>query len=312
MSARKFKGFSARAYKTASYILLGIVIIETIFLVRICFKGQFAPKAARRQAVAVGKKKITKIPVAKMTAPAPAPSRPPAGIPTPKHSKGKIAIIVDDSGYNPRDCEYLRSISSPVTISILPNLRQSKKIAQCAHAYQKEVMLHLPLEAHENEDVYPKNYVINIDMPKGLIIDRLEEALESVPYADGINNHMGSKATEDQRLMSIIFAQLLNKNLFFVDSRVTSKTVCPGLARKTGLPFAIRDVFIDNINKRPAIEAQFHELARLAAENGFAIGIAHTRPLSWKIIQEQTEELKQEGFEIVPVKTIVNKNRNGE
>ena len=210
------------------------------------------------------------------------------------------------------DCDHLREIPSPVTISILPNLGHSTDIAQCAHAYGKEVMLHFPLEPHphENPDQYPKNYIVTTDMPKGLIIDRLEESLSSVPYVDGINNHMGSKATEDQRLMSIIFAQLQNKDLFFVDSRVTSKTICPQLARQSGLPFAQRDVFLDNVNERTSIEKQFELLARIAHKKGFAIGIGHTRELTWAVIKEKVNQLKQAGFEIVPVRTIVDENND--
>ena len=224
----------------------------------------------------------------------------------PAGSRGKIAIIIDDSGYNIHDCDHLQAIQTPVTISILPDLEHSTDIAKCAHSFGKEVMLHLPLEPHENSDEYPKNYIINTDMPKGLVFDRLEQSLRSVPYADGINNHMGSKATENKRLMSIIFAELENRKLFFVDSRVTAKTVCPDLARQTGLPFAQRDVFLDNVNQRLEIEQQFAELARVAEKHGVAIGIGHARTLTWDIIKEQTEKLTQDGFEIVTVKSILS------
>jgi|SRR3989338_5031671 len=305
---KKFKGFNAINPKMISGILLGIVIVETLLLVRVYFKEQSAGKETPRSSVVLTTKD-KKIPAKKVAARMPQRAQPVIAVtptPTVSKSRGRIAIIVDDNGYNLRDCHYLKEIASPVTISILPNIKHSTEMAKCAHAYKKEVMLHLPMEPHENLDEYPKEYILNTEMPKGLIIDRLEESLKSVPYADGVNNHMGSKATENRRLMTILFAQLLAKNLFFVDSRVTSKTVGPRLARETGLSFAQRDVFLDNVNERGEIEAEFAELAKLAEKQGFAIGISHARKLSWQIIKEQTEKLKKEGFEIVPVRTIVD------
>jgi uncharacterized protein len=224
---------------------------------------------------------------------------------SPGTSRGKIAIIVDDSGYNIQDCNFLKSIAAPVTISILPDITHSTEIARCAHSYGKEVMLHLPMEPYENDDTYPPEYIINTDMPKGLILKRMKDSFSSVPYAEGINNHMGSKATENKRLMTLIFAELLEKDLFFVDSRVTSKTVCPELARAKGVAFAQRDVFLDNVHERSAIERQFAELARIAEQKGSAVAVGHARQLTWEVIKEQTEKLTREGFEIVPVKSIV-------
>lgn len=307
MPVKKFKGFNAKTYKTISLILFGIVIVETFFLIKIYSGEQTKKKPPAREGILTAKGKAKKK-ATKVAARIPR-RRPRAILPAAKPipARGKIAIIVDDSGYNIRDCNHLSQIDEPLTISILPGVDHSRDIARCAHTYQKEVMLHLPLEAYETLDRYPKDYIINTDMPKGLIIDRLEESLKTVPYADGINNHMGSKATENIRLMTILFSQLLGKNLFFVDSRVTSKTVGPKLAREKGLPFTQRDVFLDNVNERPDIEAQFRELARIAEENGSAIGIGHTRELTWKIIKEQLPKLTREGFEIVPVRTIANK-----
>ena len=315
MSLKKKKGSKIKANKILPAILLAMVALEVLFLVRAYFKEQSVPSQTAFN-LGDSPRPVRKI-IKPLTAPVPAPQiafrpiprrpQPRPEIPEVQAPRGKIAIIIDDSGYNVRDCRYLEDIKSPVTVSILPNLKYSTDIARCAHTYQKEVMLHLPLEPHENSDHYPDGYIIQTQMPTGRIIDRLTAALASVPYADGINNHMGSKATENRRLMAIIFNQLKARHLFFVDSRVTSKTVCPRLARETRLPFAQRDVFLDNVNRRPEIEKQFAELSRIARERGFAVGIGHARELTWEIIEEQTEKLKEQGFEIVPVKDIVAK-----
>jgi len=308
---KKFPWLKNLDYRAVAGILLGVVIIQTFFLVKTQLQAE-KKKAIPPAKVSIEKIKEPPKPTAKIVTPLPKPQPrqvSPAQVSPARSSRGKIAVIVDDSGYNNRDCHYLKEIPYPVTVSILPDLTYSREIAQCAHDAQKEVMLHLPLESYESHEEYPKNYIITIDMPKGLIIDRLEESLRSVPYASGLNNHMGSKATENQRMMKILFTQLQGKNLFFVDSKVTSKSVAPKFARRAKLPFAERDVFLDNVNERSAIEAQFQELAQIAERHGSAIAIGHARTLTWEIIKEQAEKLTREGFEFVPVKTIINENK---
>ena len=252
-------------------ILFGIVVVETVLLARVYVPG-FRPKP--------------RIPE--------------------RTSLGKVAIIIDDNGYSMNDCTAAAQIDAPVTISVLPHLRFSKEVANCAHSQGKEVMLHLPLEPHQNKEKYPENYIITTAMPPSLVVQKFNEALASVPYAKGINNHMGSQATENPALMSLLFTQMKKNNLYFVDSRVTRKTICPQLARQRHLPFAERDVFLDNQNDRDYIEQQFRKLRETAVKNGYAIGICHARPLSWAILKEQTEHMTSIGYEIVPVKTIIN------
>ncbi|MFH1360119.1 MAG: divergent polysaccharide deacetylase family protein [Candidatus Omnitrophota bacterium] len=213
----------------------------------------------------------------------------------------KIAIIIDDWGYNAQHCQILKEIGYPLTISILPNLPHSDTIAQCAHDSHKDVILHLPLEPYESHEEYPKNYVINTDMSQEEIQNILGDALKSVSFAVGISNHMGSKATEDPALMKTIFADLKKKNLYFVDSLVTSQSVGQSTSRVFDLPFVSRDVFLDNENDQDYITNQLAQLTRIAQKRGYAIGIGHDRRLTLNVLKEQMELLTREGFEFVTV-----------
>ncbi len=222
-----------------------------------------------------------------------------------KKRLGRIAIIIDDWGYNANHCENLAEIEEPVTVAILPNLPHSTEIATCAHRHNKEVMLHLPMEPHWNLDKYPQDYIIRISMSRAKVEKLLDQALKSIPYAAGVNNHMGSKATENRRLMAIVFEALQKKRLFFVDSVVTGDSICPEVAQQKGLRFARRDVFLDNQNDRHYIETQFAQLAQLAREKGFAVAIGHDRALTLQIIKEQTKLLADEGFQMITINELI-------
>ena len=218
---------------------------------------------------------------------------------------GRIAVIIDDVGYNAESCAVIKSIKSPLAVSILPWLEYSQSLAECVHEDHKDVMLHLPLEPHWNQEQYPENYIIKTSLSRRRVEEMFEQGLKSVPYASGVNNHMGSKATEDGRLMSIILSRLKGKHLFFVDSLVTNHSVCRDLAKKLGVDFAQRDVFLDNKNTREDIERQFAQLARRAQRKGYAIAIGHDRPLTWQILKEQVELLQKQGFRIVSIRELL-------
>lgn len=272
-------------------ILTALVLTETYFL--FFSKPKKIPVAAPVKKFAFKEVKLPK-------------EKPPE---KPVALKGKIAIIIDDWGYNIQHCELIKNIPDPVTVSVLPKLPHSRQVAQCAHQNGKEVMLHLPLEPQprENLEKYPNHYIIKTSMKKSEVEKLLEENLDSVPFADGINNHMGSKATENTQLMTTVFTFLKQKGLFFVDSMVTSHSVCRNLAEKMSLPFTQRDIFLDNINERSYIESQFNHLIEEAVRKGTAVGIGHDRTLTLEIIAEQIARWKKEGFQFVTVRDLINR-----
>ncbi len=220
-------------------------------------------------------------------------------------SGGKIAIIIDDWGQTTANCKYLREIPEPLAVSILPGLRHTKDVADCARASHKLTMLHLPLEALHNYDFYPPDYIIKTTMKPALASKIVDDDLDQLPSIQGVNNHMGSKATENRPLMKLIFKKIKKKGLFFVDSMTAPHTVCAALADEMGLAFGKRDVFLDNINTREAITKQFVVLAQKARHKGYAVAIGHDRHLTMQVIKDEVPWLEKQGFQIVSIKELL-------
>lgn len=217
----------------------------------------------------------------------------------------KIAFVLDDWGQTTWNCKYLKEIPEPLAISILPGLRHTKDIANCAQVNHKLAMLHLPLEALHNYDFYPPDYIIKTSMKPSLVSKIVDEDLAQLPSIEGVNNHMGSKATEDKALMRLIFKKIKKKGLFFIDSMTAPHTVCAVLADEIGLAFGKRDVFLDNINTREAITKQFIILAQKAHRRGYAVAIGHDRRLTMQILKEEIPWLESHGFKIVSIKELL-------
>jgi len=218
---------------------------------------------------------------------------------------GKIAIIIDDWGQSTANCKYLREIPEALAVSILPGLRHTRDVAACAKLNHKLTMLHLPLEAYHNNDLYPSDYIIKTSMKPSLVSKIIDDDLEQLPSVEGVNNHMGSKATEDSSLMRIILKKLKSRGLFFVDSMTAHHTVCAWLADEMGVTFGKRDVFLDNVNTREAITKQIMALAQKARRRGYAVAIGHDRHLTMQVLKEEIPLLEAQGFEFVSIKTLL-------
>jgi hypothetical protein len=220
--------------------------------------------------------------------------------------QGTIAICLDDWGYNVNNEGLLEQIKYPLTLSILPNLPYSKRIAQAAgKTGQREVILHLPMEPLEKYRL-EKNTILT-SMDESQISDIIDADLASLDNVRGVSNHMGSRATADVYTMGIIFKKLKQKGLYFLDSVVSSGSVAQSLAHQMRLGFAKRDVFLDNKSDPGYIKAQLYRLKTKARTLGSAIGIGHDHTITLEVLKEVMPQLYAEGYRFVLVSELLEK-----
>ncbi|MDO9573149.1 MAG: divergent polysaccharide deacetylase family protein [Candidatus Omnitrophota bacterium] len=217
-------------------------------------------------------------------------------------SKGKIAIVIDDWGYNQNNLGILCQIKQPLTCAVLPNLRNTPSVVQKLHKFGKEIILHLPMEPKESRKV-EKN-TISVNMNKEEIRKIINKDLANLVFAKGVSNHMGSRVTQDIKSSTMVMQEVKKHNLYFLDSFVTSASVCASLAKKIGLRFAKRDVFLDNQNNPEYIKNQVNELKKIAYHQGIAIGIGHDRKNTLLVLKEMLPELAREGYKFVFVSEV--------
>jgi len=213
---------------------------------------------------------------------------------------GKVALIIDDMGYSLEAINTIKSLELPITVSILPHSPYARETAEIAHSSQLEVILHLPLEPLNNsQEMYDDGGLILSDMDEPEIIELLNQNFEMVPFIAGTNNHMGSKITADNRVMSIILRSVLERNLFFIDSRTTSHSVAYNLAQKMGIPSAKRDVFLDGERNEEYINRKLQELFQKARRTGLAVGICHPHPETLNVLKKSFHLVKE--YKLQPV-----------
>lgn len=210
----------------------------------------------------------------------------------------QIVIIFDDLGYRASD-KGVFQLPTQVAISVLPDTPFGRKWSLKAHAEGRDVMLHLPMEAKSENRLGP--LAITSDMYPYSIEESLEQALKTVPYAIGVNNHMGSKLTAEPQPMRALMSALKKRQLLFVDSRTTPLSVAETVAKEKGLTVGRRHIFLDHIQTEAFITRQFQRLKMMAKKRGKALAIAHPHPLTITVIKQQLSELDSEQIRLVGV-----------
>jgi len=214
--------------------------------------------------------------------------------PSKKTQIPKIAIIIDDIGYDKKISLALSNLESNITFSVLPFAPFGKFISEDLYAKGFQLMLHLPMEPVEYPQVNPGPGAILSFMSPDDLIDQLKKNIQEIPHIVGVNNHMGSKLTASSDQMNQIFSILKKENLFFVDSRTSPKSQCRPSARLLQVKFARRDVFLDNIQNTDYIAGQLKKLVNLAKKNGSAIGIGHPYGVTLEALSKHLPKLKND------------------
>ena len=230
-------------------------------------------------------------------------------------TKGKIAIVIDDMGYNRHNLAFT-DLPKPITFAILPFTPYSKKIANAAYQQNRDVMLHLPMQAQSHNNLLGKGALLE-KMSKQEVLFTLKGALSDIPYAVGVNNHMGSKLTEEIIPMQWVMSTLFEKGLFFMDSVTTGKSVAESSAITAGLPGLSRNIFLDNIRTSKAMEKQFNEAIKHSQEAPYTIMIGHPYPetldyLSKRLAKPSAEFQLVKLSQLIPIeqRTMLAKNRS--
>ena len=209
---------------------------------------------------------------------------------------GVIVLVIDDFGYrNDNISDGFLNLSIPITCAIIPGHTASKKFAEKAVSYGKEVIIHMPMES-ENYSPGEDEYKLLTSMTSELLENKLIQAFESLPEAIGMNNHQGSKATSDSKTMTVLASVLKDRGKYFIDSRTSSLTIGEKTMISFGVPTARRNIFLDNNNDLDKIEEQMNKLANSAKKNGVAVGLGHARKNTLYVIEKVVPGLLDKGF----------------
>lgn len=225
------------------------------------------------------------------------------GLQTQLSHAARVALVIDDMGNTKRDALAF-SLPNQVAFSILPHTPFSTDFSQRAASQSREVMLHMPMESLSGKRLGPG--ALTADMYPEQLSKALDQALQSVPNAIGLNNHMGSKLTQLTLPMTTTMHFLQDRELFFMDSRTTRYSKAETIAKEVGVTTLRRNVFLDHHAGNEQIAKQFRRLVQHAKHYGSAIGIGHPHPGTIRFLRNNLARLEKQNIQLVNLSELMS------
>jgi len=220
-------------------------------------------------------------------------------------SKPRIALIIDDIGNSRTQAERFLKLDVPLTFSILPRLRRSQSLALEIHNEGHDVMLHQPMEPY-NRHLDPGPGALYVGDKITTISRIVDDNISDVPFAIGVNNHMGSKFTSCENEITETLKAIKERNLFFIDSLTSHHSKAYGTAQRLHMTTTRRNIFLDNSRDETCIHFQLQKLTRYARRYGHAVGIGHPFRATAKAIGDFIQDNRASDVSLVHVSDILN------
>lgn len=221
-----------------------------------------------------------------------------------KTDQPRIVVIIDDMGMDHKRSEKILQLPAPLTLAFLPYAPHVAEMAARAHDQGHELMVHMPMEPL-NPDLDTGPMTLRTGQDEAEFQEVLQETLGAFDHYVGINNHMGSRLTQDEAAMTRLMKALKARGLLFVDSRTIANSVAAHIAAEQGVPYASRDVFLDHDPSIEGVKKALRHVERIARTHGLAIAIGHPKDNTITGLTAWLPTLEAKGFVIIPISEAV-------
>ena len=221
-----------------------------------------------------------------------------------------LAIIIDDLGNNLASGRRAVNLPGAITYAILPHTPQALELASYANDMDvnKEVIIHMPMEAVGHKHIGPGG--LNMHQGQQDFIQTLQAAIQALPQAKGLSNHMGSQLTSQPDRMHWLMSELSKTPFYFIDSKTTDNSAAMQAADDQQIPYLVRDIFLDHDRDPAAIDRAYKKALALAIRSGSAVLIAHPYPSTLDYLEAALPKLSQAGIVLVNAsQAIAQRNR---
>jgi hypothetical protein len=307
------KSSTARGVKSWSRLRRGLALIYGLILVGaisgigfFVWGGSPLPVVPPATGAVVAGLASPFAPVSLKNAPAPISAEPDRTEASGRNSHMRVVIVIDDMGPDMAEARQAISLPPSVTLSFLPYARHVRSLASLAHSSGHEILLHLPMEPMSRK-LYPGPHALLTELPAEELTRRLDWNLSQFDGYVGVNNHMGSNFTTNAADMLPMMQELKSRGLLFMDSRTSQATVGRRVAAKVGIPYAERDIFLDNEVDWSAVEIQLDKVTAIARKYGLAIAIGHPHPVTLEKLAAWIPTLEKQGITLVPLSQVVTR-----
>ncbi|MCG7406110.1 divergent polysaccharide deacetylase family protein [Paenibacillus sp. ACRRX] len=189
--------------------------------------------------------------------------------------KKSVAIVIDDFGNKMKGTELMLKLPVHITVAVMPFLQTSVADAKLAHQMGHEVIVHMPMEPKSGKASWLGPGAILSSQSDEEIEKRIRTAIDAVPHAVGMNNHMGSKITGDKRVMRVVLRVIKEKGMYFLDSKTNYRSVIGEVAKEIGVPVVNNQIFLDDVYSESHVTKQWSKVLDQLKSSAACITIGH-------------------------------------
>ncbi|MGG1657945.1 divergent polysaccharide deacetylase family protein [Brevibacillus sp. NRS-1366] len=225
-------------------------------------------------------------------------------------TKKVVAFVIDDFGNNMSGTAEILALPVPLTVAVMPFLPSTKQDAELAHQKGHDVFVHMPMEPVKGKRSWLGPGAITTDLSDEEIRSRVQKAIDDVPHAIGMNNHMGSKVTADERIMRIIMSVVKERGLIYLDSKTTDKSVASKIATEMGVPHTENQIFLDDVYSVPHITQQMEKVCKRIGNHPLCVAIGHVGPPGKKtasVLRQYIPRIQKEA-EFVTISKLIHQS----
>jgi uncharacterized protein len=229
-------------------------------------------------------------------------------LPDQQHGEKTAMIIIDDFGNNAKGTTEIMELPYKVTVAVMPFMPSTEKDAKRAHAAGHDVIVHMPMEALSGKKHWLGPGAITTDLSDAEIQKRVHAAIDNVPHAIGMNNHMGSKATVDERVMRNVLKVCKERGLFFVDSHTNFRSIVGKIASEVQVPSLENHIFLDDVHTKAAVHKQFMLMREHFRRHDVCIAIGHVGAggrITAEVLKDQMVKMNQENIQFKKVASVL-------
>lgn len=219
-----------------------------------------------------------------------------------------IVLIIDDLGYSRELGIRATELPGPINCAILPHTPNAISLANKASQLGHEILIHTPMSNISDKPLGPGGLTVNMGQEE--FTQTLREAIEAVPFAKGVSNHMGSLLTQHQQHMEWLMEELSLRDYYFVDSRTTPNSLAYKAANQQNIPSLRRDIFLDHHRNADQIARQYKKLLAKARRDGIAVAIAHPYPETLQLLEQELPKLAAQGFKLMSITNAILAKNN--
>ncbi len=211
----------------------------------------------------------------------------------------RVALVFEHAGASLADLTPIYAMHEPFGLSIFPHMRYSAEIARTAAAHGVTPILHLPLEPIHPADLGPVTGTVWVRMTDAQITRVVEQDLDSVSGVVGVNNHAGSRATADRRVMTAVLRAVKARGLWFNENPETAESVVRQVARGLDMPIIVTTTYLDIPPDH--IAQKVRALINTAKQQGTAVAAAHITTGAPEVVRGMLPEFRRAGIVFVPI-----------